>query len=204
MKYQDNSLNVVVIGNWNKVYTDPIYLANTLFSGQEVTLEVTGQGLNFSVQCKYKDVCITPTTDRIQFTCTSISAESVEFFTKTLQQFFKSVESPAISGYGINIRYNDTEDDILPKVIDSISDREAMVEMGCEILSTNIVRKINYNGLVYNISFSYDNKGTVITFNQHNEVKGTNKDINISNDRVFSVIQQAKDILHKLGYETED
>lgn len=203
MKYQENSLNVVIIGSWNKIFADPIFLANTLFSGQEVTLEVIGQGLDLSVQCKYKDVCITPTIDRIQFTCTSLSTDSIAFFTQTLQHFFQNVECPAISAYGINIHYNDVEDVILPEVIDSISDRSRLVDMGCEIITTNIVRKIKYDDLVFNISFSYTNNGTIITFNQHNDVKGTNKDIIFSDDQVLMVIQKSKEILQNLGYETE-
>lgn len=203
MKLKSGSLNVVIIGDWNRLYCNPEYITEKLFAGKEMTIEVRSRGADYITQYNYNNLIIIPTQERMQFSITDVNNDSISLLQTVVINFIKNVPSPMINAYGINVIYEDSENDLLSTIIDEIHGANDLIDYGCIMISTEIKRVMKLSGKLYNVIYSYNGNETYINFNHHNEAKCSNKDINIQSDFVQSFLDDTRGIVEASGYELE-
>jgi len=204
VKKKAGSLNIVLRGDWNKMYCDPAYLAHALFSGEEVTIEVMGKGIEFVIQCRYKGLTIIPSQDRMQIVVSDFSESNIILFASAIKALVQQLVSPKVEAFGFNIVYDSSDDETIARMIDNIDDANALTERGCTILATTIKREVSFKEHVYNIEYNLVNGNTKISFNQHNVVNCKSNEIDISEDRIKSFIQDTEELIDSLGYEIDE
>ena len=49
MIFAGDSLTIVLLGDWNRFYIQPNWIADNVYGRQEIEMGVNGQGIDFSV-----------------------------------------------------------------------------------------------------------------------------------------------------------
>lgn len=204
MKKVAGSLNIVIRGDWNKMYCDPGYLAHTLFNGEEVTIEVMGKGIEFVIQCRYKELTIIPSQDRMQIIVSDFSDSSISLFASTINAFMQNLVSPKVEAFGFNIIYESGDDETVAQMIDNLEDADSLTKCGCTILSTVIKRSVSYKEHEYNLEYNLANGNTRVTFNQHNPMDRKSSEISITIDTITAFISDTEELINSLGYDIDE
>ena len=63
----NDSLTVVLVGDWNKLYIQPDWMASNIFEKEELEIGVNGQGTDLSVAYRGDGVIISPSQSRMVF-----------------------------------------------------------------------------------------------------------------------------------------
>ena len=202
MKQKDGTLNIVVIGDWNKMFCTPEFISEKIFPGKEVVLEVIKQEQDFLVRCKCNNVLLVPTQNRMQIFGLDMSNEGIAEFEAVVNSFFRNVFSPKITAYGFNISYEEVDDEILPDILDNISINKRAIEKGAEIRSSSIKQTFDYNEKRYMFDYSFENGTTTILINQHNEINKKSTDIVLEEKVIDHFIDDTLVLLTAQGYIT--
>ena len=70
MVFLNDSLTVVLVGDWNKLYIQPDWVANNIYETEEIEIGVNGQGSDFSVSYRCDNVIISPDQGKVVLTGT--------------------------------------------------------------------------------------------------------------------------------------
>lgn len=60
MFFLNDSLTVVLVGDWNKLYIQPDWMASNVFEKEEIEIGINGQGADFSVSYRRDGIIISP------------------------------------------------------------------------------------------------------------------------------------------------
>ena len=82
-----------------------------------------------------------------------------------------------------------------------MSDTNAILDQGYEVVSTTVGRVITRNDKIINMDFELENKSLRVHFNEHHDL-GKNKP-SFCQEFIKKFIEESSDILHGLGYEME-
>ena len=199
MYIDKGSVSVIVLGDWNKAYVQPEWMASKVFGSDEIEIGVEGAGLDIIVSYKCDKVIINPTQSKIVLTALDTEVATLRSLSKCVANFLNEAHTPTLFAYGINADYVDEDNTILATNLDLLSDKDAFSKMGYNIRNTRISRTIQKNDLLYNIEFISDNK-TTIRFNEHHErpVK------DFSYERVEGFLIRTGEIVKELGFALED
>lgn len=197
-----DSITVVLVGDWNKLYIDPAWVANNVFESANIDIGVEGKGSLFSISYKKNNVIIKPTQTKIVFSSTDAQQETLEFLSKCVNNYIEKSFTPSLSAYGFNCNYFDEEDTRLADVFDGMSDTEAVLKLGYEIETSQIKRKLSKNGKIINMECDLDHTKTTIHFNEHH-ASPEKDDVIINTDTINEFIKEAQDIVESFGYEIE-
>ncbi|MGN1155485.1 MAG: hypothetical protein ACI4TK_04850, partial [Agathobacter sp.] len=137
-----DSVTVVLLGDWNKLYIQPDWIAKNVYEKQEIEIGVNGQGTEFNVTYRCDGVIIAPTQSQVIFTASDVYDETLNFITACVNNFLKKAITPFLVAYGFNCEFVDTDGGVLADVIDSIPDNTAIIEQGYEIKSAKISRTL--------------------------------------------------------------
>ena len=58
MIFAGDSLTIVLLGDWNRFYIQPNWIADNVYGRQEIEMGVNGQGIDFSVTYRCDGVTI--------------------------------------------------------------------------------------------------------------------------------------------------
>lgn len=203
MRLLDNSISVVVLGDWNKLYIQPDWIALHVFESEQIEVGVQGKGSVVSISYQKNNVVIKPEQSKVVFSTLDIEEDTLKSLSKYVQNFIKESYTPEISAYGFNIDYVDDEDTRIADVLDSMSDTAAICGMNFEIVATRISRKLKKDGKEINMKCELNGTRTVIHLNEH-FAKPEKKGISFSPDVFASFIRETKEIVEGLGYSVED
>ncbi len=203
MKYVNDSLSIVFVGDWNNLYLQPEWISNNIFEVPQIEIGVFGIGIDVEVSFKYNDIIIKPNRDKIIISTTNISDQIIEQLAKCASNFITRSSTPQKVAYGYNITYIDSEDMQLAETFDRISDSSQIVDLGYEIISSNIHRKIMKDEKIINIDCLLENSNSKFIFNEHHEEQDM-KSIFIDKNTINSFLGETKSILIGMGYEIEE
>ncbi len=203
MKYVNDSLAIVILGDWNNLYVQPEWISNSVFEVPQIEIGVFGIGIDVEVSFKHNDIIIKPNRDKIVFSTTNISDQIVEQLAKCVSNFITRASTPQKVAYGYNITYIDTEDMRLAEIFDSIPDSRQIVDLGYEISSSNIHRAIKKDDKIINIDCLLENASSKFIFNEHHDEQDV-KSIFIDKNTINSFLDETKSILLGMGYEIEE
>lgn len=200
MNIVNNSLTIVLIADWNKLYTQPDWVANNIFCQPEMEIGIETQGSEFIVSYKCGSIVINPSQDKVIITAADIRKETIGFLIDCANNYIKKAIIPYFSAYGFNIDFVETESTLLSEIFDSISDSQAFIGLGYEIENSQIDRRIVKSNKVMNVEFTQESNLSKIHFNEHYEETETQR-IVLNCESIENFIGCAKEIAIELGFE---
>lgn len=201
MRINNGSLTIVLLGDWNRLYSQPEWIAQHIFQEQEIEIAVNGQGTVFNVSYRKGDVIITPAQDKVVFAAMNLLESTLESISSYVSNYLTRAVTPVLTAYGFNIDFADTDASIFSEVIDGMADANTLIESGYSIASTKISRSLEKEGRLINIDFNVENGQLLIHFNEHYADPGLNPIIEYTSLNAF--IERCTQIVNALGYEIE-
>lgn len=142
MVFVDGSLTVVVIGDWNRIYSKPEWIAKEIFDANEMNIKVDGWGNNFKLYFEKDNVVIIPKQERVTFRALNLKDNTLEYFIGCINNYLNKAQTPKLTAYGLNIDLHDDDSNVFADEIDQMRDINPLIEAGYEILDTRIEREI--------------------------------------------------------------
>lgn len=202
MRLLDSSITIVMLGDWNRMYIQPNWIALNVFESEEIEIGVEGKGAELSISYQKGNVIIKPSQSKVVFSTLDIEADTLEVLSKYVLNFVTHAFTPEIRAYGFNIDYVDEDDARIADVLDSMSDTSAICGMNFEIAATQISRKLIKDGKEINMKCELIGNKTNIHFNEHFS-KPSKDSIALSPDVFSTFIQDTENIILGLGYTIE-
>lgn len=200
MRINTESFAIVLIGDWNKLYTRPDWIAENVYKENEMEVGVEGVGADFSIAFKKNDVVIRPTQEKMVFSTLNLKDETLEKMCKALNNFVNEATSAISIRYGFNCQFTDEDRTNYYGMLDSISDTENLVAEGIRIIKTEISRVLEVDQRVVQLEFGENDGNVVVSLNEHHEA--WEGDINTEMIRQF--VQRCENVLQIMGYEMEE
>lgn len=197
----NDSLTVVFIGDWNKLYIQPDWIANNIFEKENFEIGVNGQGSDVTISYRSDGIIISPEQSRIIFSVTTINDDIINRLCGYLDNFIKKAHTPQSFLYGLNINFMENDGIGFAEVLDSMSDANAIIENGYEIISTNISRLLKCNDTIISMDSKLENSKLNVHFNQ--EHSSDEIEPNFSVEYIKDFLNKCYEILRGLGYEME-
>lgn len=203
MNIVENSLTIVLLGDWNKFYVQPEWVAGNIFCKPEMEIGVETQGTEFKISYKCNNVIISPSQEKVIITATNIRESTIKYMVECATNYILNAKTPSFSAYGFNIDFVETDDIILSNMIDDISDVRKLIGLNYAIVSSQITRCIKKDDKLINIQYSQEQKQSNIHFNEHHAETDINA-ISFDYNNILQFINNSKEILNQLGYDIED
>ena len=153
MKIIENSLTIVLLGDWNKLYIQPDWVANNIFCKTEIEIGVEAQGIEFNVSYKCDDVVINPSQEKVIITATNIKRETLAFLASCANNYISNAKTPHLSAYGLNVDFVETENTFLSELFDSALDTQPLIQLDYEIANSQYQRTLIKDDKLVNFLF---------------------------------------------------
>lgn len=200
MVFINDSLTVVLAGDWNKLYIQPDWMAENIFEKDKIEIGVNGQGSEFSISYRGESVIISPGQSNMVFSVMNTEKETLLSLCKCLNNFIEKAYTPQLFAYGLNADFLEEEGILFAEVIDSMSDTNTIIENGYELISTKISRTLKRENKIINMDSRLDGNNLEVHFNEHH-TEENKPDFSLEYIRRF--IEECSSILCGLGYEIE-
>lgn len=201
MFFLNDSLTVVLVGDWNKLYIQPDWIASNIFENEEMEIGVIGQGADFSISYKRDGIIISPGQTNMTFSVINTDDETLNNLCRCLNSFIEKAYTPKLFAYGLNGDFVEEEGVLFAEVLDSMSDTNAIVENGYEVVSTKVSRVLKRDDRIINMDSSLDIRELRVHFNEHHTSEEDKPNFSIEGIKGF--LKECDEILHGLGYEME-
>lgn len=198
-----DSLAIVLVGDWNKLYIQPEWISANVYMKNEIEIGINGQGTDLQVIYKCDGVVIAPTQNQVIFTAMNMDEKTIIALISCVNNYLKNAYTPILVAYGFNCDFIDNESSLFAEVVDSISDSLAIIGNGYEIKATTINRTIEKNGKILNIESSRTDNMTKIHFNEHNG-NATDKMPEIEMDQIQAFLTGCNSLIEAFGYDLEN
>ena len=198
-----DSLAIVLVGDWNKLYIQPEWISANVYMKNEIEIGINGQGTDLQVIYKCDGVVMAPTQNQVIFTAMNMDEKTIIALISCVNNYLKNAYTPILVAYGFNCDFIDNESSLFAEVVDSISDSLAIIGNGYEIKATTINRTIEKNGKILNIESSRTDNMTKIHFNEHNG-NATDKMPEIEMDQIQAFLTGCNSLIEAFGYDLEN
>lgn len=196
-----DSLTIVLVGDWNKLYIQPDWIASNVFEKEEVEIGVNGQGSDFAISYRADGVIILPGQTNMAFSVINTEPEVLNKLCQCLNNFINKAYTPVLFAYGLNVNFIEEDGTLFAEVLDSMSDTNAIVDNGYEVVSTKVSRTLKNDNRIINMDSSIENRNLHVHFNEHHASEEANPIFNV--ESISSFIEECSNILVGLGYEIE-
>ena len=201
MHIKNNSLAVVFVGDWNKLYTEPDWIAKNIIQQPKVDIQVNFNNNDASFLYLGKNVIIAPQASRVVFTAMDNESQTISTLITYVNNFLEKARTPAKVSYGLNIDFSEENSITFADFLDSLPDTSSIIEAGYEIKNTVIKRTIVSGDILLNIDFTKNGRSAVIHFNEHHELLPEGE--KITSEGISSFIDRSQEIIEALGYTME-
>ena len=182
MKLMTDSITIVLLGDWSKLYIQPGWIAENIFENPDIEIGIEGRDTEIHISYRNNGVIIKPTQNKIVLSAINAERETIENLSKYVNNYLEKAVTPSVLAYGLNIDFADAEDTRYAEVLDSMSDTASIIELGYQI------------DLV--------NSKTTMHFNEH-FANPAQDGLNVSAENIFQFIDDVKQIILQFGYEIE-
>lgn len=198
-----DSLAIVLMGDWNKLYIQPEWISANVYMKNEIEIGINGKGTELQVIYKCDGIVIAPTQSRVIFTAMNMDERTIAALVSCVNNYLKHAYTPILTAYGFNCDFIDNESSLFAEVVDSISDSLSIIENGYEIKTTTIKRTIEGNGRILNIESSQSDNKTKIHFNEHNG-NAVDKMPEIKMDQIQLFLTSCNSLVEAFGFDLEN
>ena len=203
MHFLSNSFTFVINGDWNKLYTQPVWIATNIFGIEELQVELNLVGIDYNIRYRKDDIIIQPSQNQFIFTCTSWNSEIIKYFESICRKFIECAVTPTVGSYGYNVSFIDDDTVKYSRIVDKIGDLEELAKSGIEVLNTELKRLIRYNGSVLHVVNNIINNKLITSFNEHhNNELGLQPEIH--SDDMINFKNNCHKVLQSNGFIVEE
>lgn len=202
MHLVNNSITIVLIGDWNKLYTQPDWIANNVYETPEIEIGIEVQNTDFHVTYRKDNVGIRPSQSKMVFSATDSKAGSLAFLAKCVNNYLHKAVTPTLTAFGFNADYEDSEDVRLADVFDHMTDTCGLLDLGYEISASQVSRSLSKDGKTLIMKCAITNTQTTISFNEHH-ASPEMEHLEITMDMIESFLHQTQEIIAKAGYKLD-
>lgn len=202
MVIKKDSLKISLSGDWNKFYIQPEWIGEHVFEKDEFELIAYGQGVDCRMSYRSDGVIILPAQEHMIFFTTDMESKTLDYLCGCVSNFVKKVDTPVYFDYELNADFVEDDGLLFAEILDSMSDTDAILENGYEIVSTTVSRTFKNNDQIINMDSRLENKKLYVHFNeQYHDLK--EDDWNFNTEDITHFIEECKKIVCKMGYEIE-
>ena len=207
MHIVSGSFTIVLLGDWNRLYIQPEWMANNVFEDPKIEIGVEGLGTDLSVSYRKNSVMIRPTQTRIEFILTNLNTGKFDEFIKCIKNFVQKAQTPQLTAFGINVDYSDEDNTLLATKLDAMDDFGQLADMGYEILSSKISRTLTKNNIHLNVESNITKSTTHMRFNEHHDnafsgdIKSELSELTVQ--KLESFLCDTSNIARGFGYQVE-
>ena len=204
MVIKNDSLTLVLAGDWNKYYLQPAWFASNVLEQDEVEVGVNGVGVDLTASYRSNGVVIVPNQSKMSFSAMNRERGTIDYLCRCANNFIREAHTPNFSAYGFNIDFQEEDGDNFAQILDGMDDTRVITDNGYEIITTKISRTLQIDDKIINMDSTLNNGGTLlIHFNEHHNLQN-NTQLEISYDNVESFLNDCTRIVKGLGYQMED
>lgn len=201
MFFLEDSLNVTLIGDWNKLYIEPEWMAEHVYETNEIELGINGKISEFSITYRSNGVKIFPSQTQLSFTAANTTNQTLEYFAKCINNFLDKAYTTELHAYGINIDFVEEDTRLFSDVLDNMSDSNLIINSGYQIAATSINRRLEKDGKIINMESSMGDSKLKVHFNEHHQLPSKKP---IFTSQIFNnFIGECVEIVKGLDYEME-
>lgn len=202
MKIKNESLSLIIVGNWNRNIFTPEWVSKNIYDTDQVQVEFPFNVIG-PMRFEHQKIRLIPASNRLLFVALDDSVETLERMESMASKIGGLLPHTPVTAFGMNFGFSETiGNNISLLSIFSISDNEKLGEFGAEIKTCQIARKIIIDGNTLNFSISKDTVDFVFDFNFHFDIKQlsdistilTGKKINQFKDLASSILKNAYDL----------
>ena len=203
MILEKSSLTIALLGDWNKLYIQPEWMAKNVYVEEKIEITVNGQGTDYNVSYRGRDILIAPTQNKILFSALNMDNSTIIDLVQCINRFLQKATTPILSAYGFNCEFYEEHSSRFAEVVDGILDNNAIIANGYEIKATTITRTLVKDEKVLNLESSLEGNKTKLHFNEH---YGQPQAImpNIEIQQIENFILAAQDLVKAFGYDLEE
>lgn len=202
MLLDKSSLTVVLLGDWNKLYIQPDWIANNVYCQKEIEIGLLGQGTDLSITYRCNNIVIAPAQTQMKFTASDMESNTIDYLVSCINNFLNNAKTPVLAAYGFNCEYTENNSIQFAEMLDAIPDNSKIIRKGYTIENTKLSRTLKKNGTTLNIESSQEGTKTKIHFNEHyGEPVTAMPEIKV--DMINNFLLSAKELIVALGYELE-
>lgn len=202
MRFTDDSLTIVLIGDWNRYYLQPSWIAEKVYEGKEIELGVSGQGTDFNVTYRNQGISIEPSQRQVLFSSANVDVVTLERLVKCVNNFLREAITPALDAYGFNCDYVESDRTQFADVIDHMNDNEGIIGCGYEIKEAKVTRTLAKAGRILNLESVLEVSGFRLHFNEHYEGDVVKVPIDIK--QIDDFLEESRALVKSFGYDLED
>lgn len=201
MKFIENTITLVINGDFNLMYTRPEWFAKKLFEEKEIQVFTNNLGSGELTFAK-NNVYITPSINKL-----TLRIATEELFSEMLNltnKYLRVTASPMIYSFGINFNFIN-ENTTIAKKLNNAFDYNELCDAEINIKSTAFKRTIFEEGKDYIINYEALNKGeeSIIKVNCHFEKQKPYTEIGDFEKDIQSAFNETKELFEKI-YKVKD
>lgn len=203
MRLEKNSLTFVLVGDWNRLYIQPSWIARNVYKEDKVELGVDNQASDYKLSYRCRNVLITPTQSRVLFGAFDLEKTTLEYLVECVNNFLQQAKTPKLECYGLNCEFSEENSEIFANMVDKMPDNGTIIANGYEILSTKISRTLKANDIILNLEASLEGNVAKFYFNEHHgESLASIPTITI--EKIQSFMDSAQNLIASFGYTMEE
>jgi hypothetical protein len=170
MKIDYTQWTIVVIGLWNRHIFSPKWVADNLFQVAQVETQLIIGPTSTPFRYSVGNVTLVPAGDRLIVGAKVNTDEALTLAESIGTKALGLLSHTPVSAVGVNFGF--TEETPPPEFVAlfQISDATKLADAGCEIVGTEILRKLNKNDSVLNVKLVHEKTTVRIHMNFHYDV----------------------------------
>lgn len=201
MVFINDSLTVVIVGDWNRIYVQPDWMAENVFETSEIEVGINMQGAEYTISYRNEGVTVMPSQSTMVFAAWNTDRKTLCYLCECVNCFLSKAFTPQPPAYGLNIDFVGSDGDVFSAVVDSMSDAQEIINSDYEIISTKIQRVLKGDNKMLNMDTEMNGSEVQIHFNEHHEAGTEVPDFRAEYIEAF--IKECSRIVGRLGYEME-
>ncbi|MBQ3460315.1 MAG: hypothetical protein IJH14_06560 [Solobacterium sp.] len=202
MKYVENTLSIVFVGDFNRKYINFDWLSKNVFKESSIEMGVSIQDEQATISYGVDDIIIIPNQKKIVFQIKGMNDNKLEHFSECVCSFLNNIPERLISAYGINSNYTEEDTLLISKEIDSLDSQKGLVRNGFNLLGMTSRRQIEKKDIIYNISISTNTNMTSISINE--DYQGIKENPKINKETFIKHFERTKEIIESFGFIMEE
>ena len=198
-----DSFTVVLLGDWNKLYMQPDWIAQNVYEKNEIEIGVSGEGTDLSVSYRSNGVVISPKQSQITMTAPNVEIGTLDYFVNCLNNFLEKAKTPYLLAYGLNCDYVGDDSGVFATTLDSMQDNSSIIELGYEIMKSKVTITLKKGDVVLNLETTMEGSNVRMHFNEHHGDRVTQMP-SITVEQVNGFFNACRNLVSALGYEIEE
>lgn len=164
MTLKEESISIVIVGNWNKYILNPKWLSENIFDNKEIEVKLS---INFDKPpiMSIENIRFIPAQNKVYFFALDKTPETLKYLSKKAYKLIETLEHTPISTFGTNVEYVTDYNGNIDNLINT-NDEEIFKKMDSfKEIETSILKTFEYNDKIINLNIKNNRKIVEFSFN---------------------------------------